>query len=145
MKPYYLIFNTQNKFISGLDLTRSYNDFVDLEINLNLKESIKQRIYAEQDFELTVQELQQVVVSLDKRIKDLLKHPDFNPFKEELREKFPNQYGSQPFEFKGVTYYLYHKGKEFYVDSLIYGVIGFKKIIKDYVSANKPLKYIYKN
>ncbi|UEQ75365.1 hypothetical protein [Chryseobacterium arthrosphaerae] len=144
MKPYYLAFNTKNKLVSGLDTERLFKEYSELGISLELKEDIKQRIYAEQDFEVTVQELQQILPTLDKRIEELVKHPDFNPFKEELRKRYPEQYGSQPFKFNGTTYYLYHKGREFYVDSLIYGVLGFKKLIKDHIAANKPLRYVYK-
>jgi hypothetical protein len=144
MKPYYLIFNSKNKLFSGPDLERAFNRYSDLAINSILKESIKQRIYSEQDFEITMQELQEILPTLDKRIEELLKQPDFNPFKEELRQRFPQQYGNQPFEYKGTTYYLYHKGREFYIDSLIYGVLGFKKLVEEYIKANKPLKYVYK-
>ena len=145
MKPHYLIFNIENKvrnFTNSLDDT--FERFAILKLNSTIEESIKQRIYAEQDFEVTVQELQQILPTFDKRIEDLLKHPDFNPFKEELRQRYPEQYGSQPFKFKGTTYYLYHKGREFYVDSMIYGALGFKKLIEDHIIANKPLKYVYK-
>jgi len=144
MKPYYLAFNTKNKLVSGLDTERLFNEYSELDISLELKENIKQRIYAEQDFEVTVQELQQILPTLDKRIEELVKHPDFNPFKEELRKRYPEQYGSQPFKFKGTTYFLYHKGREFYVDSMIYGALGFKKLIEDHIAANKPLRYVYK-
>lgn len=144
MKPYYLAFNTKNKLVSGLDTERLFNEYSELNISLELKENIKQRIYAEQDFEITVQELQQILPTFDKRIEELVKHPDFDPFKEELRQRYREQYGSQPFEFKGTTYYLYHKGREFYVDSIIYGVLGLKKLVEDHISVNKPLKYVYK-
>jgi len=145
MKPHYLIFNIENKvrnFTDSLDDT--FERFAILKLNPAIEESIKQRIYAEQDFEVTVQELQQILPTLDKRIEELVKHPDFNPFKEELRKRYPEQYGSQPFKFKGTTYFLYHKGREFYVDSMIYGALGFKKLIEDHIAANKPLRYVYK-
>jgi hypothetical protein len=144
MKPYYLVFNTKNKVNSALDTDLSFSEYSELKISSELKESIKQRIYVEQDFEITMQELQEILPTLDKRIEELLIHSDFNPFKEELRQRFPQQYGNQPFEYKGTTYYLYHKGREFYIDSLIYGVLGFKKLVEEYIKANKPLKYVYK-
>ena len=81
---------------------------------------------------------------MTKKIEDCLKHPDFNPFKEKLRERFPNQYGSQPFKYKETTYYLYHKGREFYIDSLIIKTLGFKELVEAHLKADKPLKYIYK-
>ncbi|WP_027381234.1 hypothetical protein [Chryseobacterium daeguense] len=145
MKPHYLIFNIENKvrnFTDSLDDT--FERFAILKLNPAIEESIKQRIYAEQDFEVTGQELQQILPTLDKRIEELVKHPDFNPFKEELRKRYPEQYGSQPFKFKGTIYYLYHKGREFYVDNMIYGALGFKKLIEDHIAANKPLRYVYK-
>jgi hypothetical protein len=126
MNSYYLLFNTSDKVISGLDLDRANSIYSDLQINTNLKESIKKRIDSKKDFEISVSELQLIVPSFDKRIEELLKHPDFNPFKEELRAKFPEQYGNQPFEYKRTTYYLYHKGREFYIDALIYGVLNLK-------------------
>lgn len=142
MKPLYLIFNTKNKLFSGPDLKRAFNRYSDLAINSNLKESIKQRIYSEQDFEVTIQELQEILPTLDKKIEELLNHPDFNPFKEELRQRFPQQYESNPFEFRGTTYYLYTK--TFPIDSLINRIINFKELLKEHILANKPLKYVYK-
>jgi hypothetical protein len=144
MKSYYLVFNTNNKLIFGTDLESTYKRFSELKIKADLKDSIKNRIYAKNDFEITVQELQEILLNFDVQIENLLKHPDFNLFKEELRKRFPEQYGSQPFEFKGTTYYLYHKGREFYIDSLIYSALGFKKLIEEHISANKPLKYVFK-
>ncbi|WP_370895592.1 hypothetical protein [Chryseobacterium gossypii] len=119
-------------------------EYKSFPISSLLKSSIEKKISGNENFEINVTELQEILPTLDRRIEELLKHPDFNPFKEELRQQFPEQYGSQPFEFKGTTYYLYHKGREFYVDGLIYGALGFKKLIEDHIAANKPLRYVYK-
>jgi len=144
MDSYYLIFNTAGKVISGPDLEQAYNKYSVLDISTFLKETIKSRIYSKQNFDISISELQLIKPVFDKRIEELLKHPDFNPFKEKLREKFPEQYGSQPFEHKGTTYYLYHKGREFYIDSLIYSTLNFKELVEEHIKANKPLKYVFK-
>lgn len=138
----YIIFGTNGKrnFSASLDFIKE--PFLNLNISSDLRNSILQRIDAEQDFEVPVTELQEILPTLDTRIEELLKHPDFDPFKAEKRKRFPQQYGSEPFQYKGVTYYLYSKLNP--IDSLIKRIIGFKKLIEEHISANKPLKYIYK-
>ncbi|KFF09370.1 hypothetical protein [Chryseobacterium luteum] len=138
----YIIFDTNEKrnFSATLDFIKE--PFLNLNISSDLKNNILQRIDAEQDFGITVSELHEILPTLDTRIEELLKHPDFDPFKEEKRKRFPQQYGSEPFEYKGITYYLYSKLNP--IDSLINRIIGFKKLIEEHTAVNKPLKYVYK-
>lgn len=117
-------------------------DIDNMKISLLLKNKISNNVNNKEDFEITVSELREILPTLDTRIEELLKHPDFDPFKEEKRKRFPQQYGSDPFEYKGITYYLYSKLNP--IDSLINRIIGFKKIIEEHIAVNKPLKYVYK-
>ncbi|MEC3876496.1 hypothetical protein [Chryseobacterium salviniae] len=138
----YIIFGTNGKRNLSATLDFIKEPFLNLNISSDLKNGILQRIDAEQDFEVAVTELQEILPTLDTRIEELLKHPDFDPFKEEKRKRYPQQYGNNPFEYKGVTYYLYSKLNP--IDSLINRIIGFKKLIEEHIAANKPLRYVYK-
>ena len=73
MKPYYLVFNTKGKLISGTDLEMTFKRYSELAINSNLKESLKKRIYAEQDFEVTIQELKEIEKTFDQKNRRLFK------------------------------------------------------------------------
>ncbi|OXG04161.1 hypothetical protein BC749_102846 [Flavobacterium araucananum] len=138
------IFNTLNEIVISANLENNFNIYSKLKIDPKLKEVIKQRIYSEKKFEIDVEILQILIPALNKRIEELLKHSDFNPFKEELRERFPEQYANEPFVYEGITYYLYNKGSEFYIDSLIHSTSFFKELLEQHVKINKPLKYFYK-
>jgi len=138
------ILNTLNEIVISTNLDNNFNIYSKLKIAPKLKEVIKQRIYSEKNFEIDVEKLQILIPALNQRIEELLKHSDFNPFKEELRERFPEQYGNEPFVYEGITYYLYNKGREFYIDSLIYNTLFFKELLEEHVKLNKPLKYVYK-
>jgi hypothetical protein len=142
---YLHILNTDGKRYGGSNLKETFDIYSDLEINENIKESIKNRIFSEKDFEIDIHEMLAMLPAFESRIDELLNHPDFNPFKEELRGQFPEQFGNQPFEYKGTTYYLYHKGRAFYVDSIISNTNGFKNLIEEHLRVNKPLKYIFKD
>jgi hypothetical protein len=139
----------QNIINNGIEYSTIMTNYLILEynnidINNNLRTKIKNSIAENSNFEIPISDFKPLLNALERRVEELLKHHDFNPFKEKLREQFPEQYGSQPFEYKGTTYYLYHKGREFYIDSLIYGVLGFKELIEEHIKSNKPLKYVYK-
>ena len=119
-------------------------EYKNLKINDFLKIKIKNSITQNSSFEVPITDFNILLNALENRVEELLNHPDFNPFKEKLREQFPDQYGSQPFKYKGTIYYLYHKGREFYIDSLIINTLSFKELVEAHLKANKPLKYIYK-
>lgn len=119
-------------------------EYINLKINDSLKKKIKNSITQRSNFDISIPDLNQLLKAIDNRLENLVNHPDFNPFKEKLREHYPEQYGSQPLRFNGTTYYLYNKGREFYIDSLIIGTLGFKELILEHIKANKPLKYVYK-
>lgn len=130
-----------------------YNDILSNYFILNYKiiglshdfrNFIEESIEQKKDFELGVLDMKMIIELLDLKIPELLKHDDFNPFKEELRRRFPKQYGSQPFVYEGITYYLYNKGREFYIDSLICSTLSFKELLVEHIKINKPLKYVYK-
>lgn len=78
----------------GLFLTRNYET---LEISSQIKNLIKNRFNSKSDFEIPISEFQSLKIALRKKIKELISHPDFDPFKEELRTRNPLQYGSDPF------------------------------------------------
>jgi hypothetical protein len=141
---YLHILNVDGKRYGGADLEEAFNYYSNLNINTELKKSIKLRIYSENSFEININEISKMLPAFENRIDELLKHPDFNPFKEELRKQFPEQFGSQNFKHKGITYYLYHKGREYEIDRLIYNMIGFKKLLEEHIKANQSLKYVYK-
>jgi len=138
----------QNVFDKGLKygpIIKQYfiEECKTLQISSTIQNKVIENVSKDDNFEITILEMQSILPALEKKIIELLKHPDFNPFKEKLREKFPEQYGSQPFEHKGTTYYLYHKGREFYIDSLIYRILNFKKLIEEHIKANIPLRYVF--
>jgi hypothetical protein len=122
-------------------LKESYGD-------LNLPDSLSKKIAnamaANLDFEITVPEIKLMLPFLDLKIAQLLKHKDFDPFKEQLRQKYPEQYTSQPFKYKGVVYYLYTKGRDFYIDAYIYSTAGYANLLEECLKKDKPLKYMYK-
>ena len=138
----------QNVFDKGLNygpIIKQYfiEECKTLQISSILQDKVIENVSKDKNFEITILEMQGILPALEEKIIELLKHPDFNPFKEKLREKFPEQYGSQPFEYKGITYYLYHKGREFYIDSLIYRMLNFKKLVEEHIKANIPLRYVF--
>lgn len=140
---FYTIINTSGKRHSIVDLESRKDEILNLNIQSTLKNSILQRIDAEADFEISVSELQQFVPALSARIDELVADPNFNPFKERLRQRNPVQFGSNPFIWKGVTYYLYVKTNP--IDSKINRTNSFLGLIQEFINQNKPLKYIYKN
>lgn len=138
----------QNVFDKGLKygpIIKQYfiEECKTLQISSTIQNKVIENVSKDDNFEITILEMQSILPALEKKITELLKHPDFNPFKEKLREKFPEQYGSQPFEYKGTTYYLYHKGREFYIDSQIYRLLNFKKLVEEHIKANIPLRYVF--
>lgn len=139
---FYIIFdvNGNRNFSATLDFIKE--TFLNLNISSALKNSILQRIDAEADFEITVSEIQQLAPALSARIDELVVDPSFNPFKERLRQRNPVQFGSNPFIWKGVTYYLYSKTNP--IDSEINRTSDFLELIQEFINHNKPLKYIFK-
>lgn len=143
MRKSYINKTLNNQFHSDLGLDTLKDFFTDLNIQSALKNTILQRIDTEVDFEIAVSELQQLVPALSARIDELVVDPKFDPFKERLRKRYPTQYGSNPFNWKGVTYYLYVKTN--HIDSEISRINSFLVLIQEFINQNKPLKYIYKN
>ncbi len=118
-------------------------NYQSLALKPDLHNRITDKINEKADFELTVSEMVNIIPLLDLRIGELIRNPDFNPFKEKLRMQNPLQYESYPFFFNGEKYYLYPKGWE--VDMLILRTAGFKELLRAIVEANKPLKFKYKS
>ena len=123
----------------GTYLTESYEELV---IPSSIRSLIKSNFESKSDFEIPILEFSEIKKAINKRIEKLLKHPEFDPFKEELRKKFPEQYGSNPFIFNGKTYYLY--GKTMPIDSDIERATSFLKLIDDHEKENTSLKFKYK-
>ncbi len=139
----YLIFNLNNKFISSRNTNLLYDFFTQFNISGPLKNSILQRVNAEINFELSVSELQQLEVAASEKIDELVADVNFNPFKERLRRLYPLQYGSDPFIWKGLTYYLYVKTNT--IDSQISEIRSFLAQIKEFTNQNQPMQYIFKD
>lgn len=114
----------------------------DLDLLDSFKEKILSKIKNKENFEITLKELNEILPVLDKKIEELLIHPDFDPQKETLRDKFKEQYESYPFHFKGKTYFLY--SKTFPIDSLIGRINDFKLLIKEHIKRQVQLKFIFK-
>ena len=137
----------QNIFERGMQygpIIKQYliEEYKVLNFSSTFKNMIFENISRNQDFEILILEMQNIIPALENRIDELLNDKDFNPFKEELRKRYPVQYSSQPFEYKGTIYYLYSKG--FSIDSLISRTINFKNLVEEHINANMPLKYVYK-
>lgn len=141
---YYILLSKDDTRIGMRQIDQLIAFFSELKIKPVLQKSLKDRIVSEVDFEITVDELKELVPVLEEKIEQLLKHPDFNPFKENLRKKFPAQYESEPFNYKGTIYYLYSKGREFQIDRDLYNISEFKRRIEKHIEAGKSLKYILK-
>jgi hypothetical protein len=137
------ILNAKAGRFASVSFNLAYEVYADLTIAEELKLDIKQRVYSEKDFEVNAVELQKILPCLDEKIEKLLMHPDFNPLKEELRQRFPEQYDNEPFEYKGHTYYLH--SKTFAIDSQIYRIAEFKELVIEHILANEPLKYRFIN
>lgn len=122
-----------------------YSDIYEkLDISKKLKQEIKDKIFLKKNFIIEIPILKILVHALEVKIEELLKHPDFDPFKEELRSRFPAQYSSYPFEYKGVIYYLYYIGRNFYIDNLISEYSKRSLIMKELIQLNEPLEYTFK-
>lgn len=118
-------------------------NFNNLGLSKKIEEKIENAISDRKNFEIPQEEFTKILYHLDLEIDKLLKSPDFNPFKEELRRNFPEQYSDSPFVYKGKTYYLY--SKTFPIDSQIISIINFKKLINFHIEKNYNLKFIYKD
>ncbi|WP_452219429.1 hypothetical protein, partial [Lacinutrix salivirga] len=68
----------------------------------------------------------------------------FNPFKELLREQYPKQFGNEPFKFNGITYYLYNKGSDFYIDHKIRDFDKRIKLIDYFLDKGEAMKYTFR-
>ena len=139
----YLVSNLNNKPFWLSEISEVHNFFTQLNISGALKNSILQRINAELNFEINVSELQQLQLALEEKIDSLVIDVNFNPFKERLRRLYPLQYGSNPFVWKGTTYYLYTKLNA--IDSQISITENFLTHVHEFISQNKPMKYTFKN
>ncbi len=106
-----------------------------------MKTYITENVSQNKNFEINYFELEEVVSALQNRMNNLFIHPEFDPFKENLRKRFPEQYGSMPKVHNGITYYLYPKGFE--VDSLIINVESFLSIVNEYIKAKKKIQFTY--
>lgn len=117
-------------------------DFADLNLPKTIENKIVKGANSKQDFEISISELKIIFLAVEKRINQLINDPNFNPFKTELRKKYPEQYGNDAFHYNGTTYYLYSKGFE--IDALISSMASFRNVIENHIKLNKSLKFIYK-
>lgn len=114
--------------------------FKDLDLNKELRESLKLRIDAESNFELSIKELKELSDALKKRIDEILNDDEFNPFKEGLRERYP-QYGDYPLEYNNKVYYPYSKGGEFPLDLIFESLAVYKEQVENHIAENKRMKH----
>ncbi|WP_336686047.1 hypothetical protein [Chryseobacterium bernardetii] len=140
---YYIVYNSANKIVLAPNITNIVDFFNSLSISTALKNNIIQRINLKSNFELNLSELQQLKPAIIQSINILLSHPDFDPFKEKLRMRYPNQFNNFPFIWNNTTYYLYPKSNK--IDSEILKYNKILDVINEYINENKILKYIYKN
>lgn len=126
--------------ISHHFLTDNYRE---LELSSELNNRILEAIEMKSNFEILISEFSELKEALYKKIEELLKHPDFDPFKEELRKHSPEQYSSYPYTYKGVTYYLYFKAIPSDIDSSIMQINSFIEIIDYHKKVNSSLKFVY--
>ena len=122
-----------------------YERFLEWGINSSLINTIKTSAEAKQDFQIEVADLEHVIGIMKEQVEQLLKHPDFDPTKEELREKYKIQFESYPLEWNGNLYYLYPKGGRFPIDEKISSLVGFMNTMKAHIQENSPLKYNYRD
>ena len=139
----YLVFNLNNKLISSRNITLLYDFFTQFNISESVKNSILQRVNAEMNFELSVSELQQLQLAASEKIDELVIDANFDPFKERLRRLYPLQYSSNPFVWKGNTYYLYVKLNP--IDSQILSMKTFIDYTLEFINQNIPMKYTFKD
>ena len=144
MKKRFRLKNNEGKIFYSGSNTHTYDYYYkELEISTELKDKIKLNFETDSDFEINCSDLKKIKVAVEKSVDTIFKHNDFDPFKEKLRKRFPEQYGSDPITHKGITYYLYTKGREFYIDSLISSYLGHIELIDNLIKSNTPLKYYY--
>lgn len=131
----YIKFNNINgKKVASVSVNYAYSRyFENLRLDKGFKKSIEDRINLKSDFELTLEELEKLSIAIENKIDELLVDPKFNPFKESLRIKYPEQYSNNPFSYKGKVYYLYTKGSEFVIDLEITMFDTFKKNIDEHI------------
>ncbi|WP_452219677.1 hypothetical protein, partial [Lacinutrix salivirga] len=116
----YIFKEDNNRPIVGTEPKYEYEEtYESLNISNNLKQNLKQNLFSEEAFEVSKEDMKTLKQAFYKKIEELVKHPNFNPFKELLREQYPKQFGNEPFKFNGITYYLYNKGSDFYIDHKI--------------------------
>ncbi|WP_452219679.1 hypothetical protein, partial [Lacinutrix salivirga] len=119
-KRIYIFKEENNRPIIGRTNNGEYeNTYASLNIPDSLKQQLKEKIFSEEAFEVSKEDMKTLKQAFYKKIEELVEHPDFNPFKELLREQYPKQFGNEPFKFNGITYYLYNKGSDFYIDHKI--------------------------
>ena len=123
----------------GSYLTENYED---IDVSAEIKSLLKSSIESNSNFEIPEHHYPHLIDVLNQNIETLLTHPEFDPFKVELRQKFPEQYSSYPFEFNGTTYYLY--GKTFAIDSEIERIANLIDIIKEHKKEGVSMRFFYK-
>ena len=119
--------------------------YKELELSSQLILKIQEAIANKSNFEIVISEFSELKKVLDKKIEKLLKHPDFNPFKEELRRNYPEQFSSYPFKYNNVTYYLYPKLENSEIDGKIMDINSFIDILNHHQKVNIPLKFLYES
>ena len=141
----YIFKEDNNRPIIGRAPDHEYeHTYVPLNIPEDLKGRLKDQILLGEAFDVEVEDMLVLRQAFVERIAELVKHPDFNPFKEDLRRRYPKQYGNEPFEFDGVTYYLYNKGSDFYIDHIIRDCDKRIGLIDYFIERGEPMRYTFR-
>ena len=141
----YIFKEDNNRPIIGSEPGHEYKEtYSSLNISESLKEKIKELLFSGEAFDVETVDMLVLRQAFVERIAELVKHPDFNPFKEDLRRRYPKQYGNEPFEFDGVTYYLYNKGSDFYIDHIIRDCDKRIGLIDYFIERGEPMRYTFR-
>ncbi|NOQ75553.1 MAG: hypothetical protein GQ574_26320 [Crocinitomix sp.] len=115
--------------------------FKDLDLNAELKESLRERIDSGSHFNLFIDELEEINKGLKQRIDEIIAHQHFNAFKTDLRQKYPH-FGDYPFEYDNEVYYPYTKGGEFPLDIAFISLAVYKQQVENHMMENKEMKHL---
>jgi len=117
--------------------------FLDLPLETGLKDWLKAKIEAEEAFDISSEDVKTLSLAVKRRLEEIETNPNFDPYKEELRKEKP-QYGGNPIEYEGKTYYMYVKGGRFPLDEEFLKMRWFRMTLERQVDANAPISLYIK-
>ncbi len=142
MKKYFRISQIGDlKVYRGGTSNGAYDMYEYLSLNNDLKSDIKDKIKNRKDFSISIEQLKLIKESNINYLKVLLGNPEFDPFKEILREKYPEQYGEEYIDFEGVRYYV--RGKGHPLDLKIIICHNFHLVLLAHINEMQELEYVF--